>query len=346
MSWADELPKIRRFLRDPAGNIWSEALLKNLYNDVQKEVQIMTRVLEDYRVQRVPGLYHYSYMHDWESEHLPTAYSLFYQCLTQYDGMVICNRWEPHVRSMIDAAPDEYGTHFTQPWEAFMGITPADPVRMKWPPNLHRLKFIAYDEVPITEMSKKSIQSGDASYITRTGDPFCFYEHDDIDDSYSLYPRPSTGWVEELDGNEGPAWYISGDTEDVTSGTVAVRVGSTGSAGAGVPVDIADTTDNVFIVYDVDPTNISGSLDEGDYPEFLRKYIRYGVVSRAYGANTDGRIPSLSAYWAFRFEEGMKRIKRYIHNQAQDRDYQLMTNGVSRQRRFRHPRLPPEYPAI
>jgi len=346
MSWGDDLVKIRRLLRDPLSKIWTDEFLRHLWNDVQKDLQNKTKVLEDFVVQRVPGVYQISYMHDWEYEHLPTGTDAPYRCLQQHDDSVICHRWEAQVNTGLAADVSDYGVHFTQPWEAFMGLVPGDVIPMRFPDNMRHLKFIAYDEEPIYATTRKRLQSTDPSYLTRSGTPIGYYEIDDVDDGYVLYPMPVVSFVDELDGNEGPAWYVSGDTEDVTAGTIAVRLGSTGTSADGVPFDIVNTTNNVFMIYAVDPTDVLVAWDDGDFPEFLKKYIRYGVVGRAYGANTDGRIPSLAAYWIRRYIEGIKSTKRYMRNMYQDRDYRLTTKDGGAKRTYRHPRLPDTYPAV
>lgn len=346
MSWSNDLKKIRRLLRDPNGKIWTDTFLLNLFNDVQRDFQHKCMVLEDFAVQRVPGVYHFSYMHGWEYEHLPSKYSMFYHCLTQHDDTVICHRWEAQHNAGIDADVTDYGVHWTQPWEAFMGQTPGEVVVMEFPKNLRSLRYIAYDEEPLTAISRKAVTRADASYITTSGEPIGYYEVDDTDSGYVLYPKPSVSFVDEADGNDGPAWYIEDDTEDVTTGTIGVRIGSTDTDLMGVPYDITDTTSNVFMVYDVEPTELTQAHDDGDYPEFLKKYIRYGVVSRAYGANTDGRIGSLAEYWQMRYLMGIRNVKKYRGNIRQDRDYRLTIKGSHVGRQRRHPRLPSAYPAV
>ena len=344
MSWGDELVKIRRLLRDPNANVWTDDFLLNLYNNVQRDFQHRTKVLEDVAAQRVPGLYHFAYMHDWEYRFLPTKYSQFYQCLNRHDESVFCHRWEPQVTAGITPDISDYGIHFTQPFEAFMGETPGEPIRMRFPANMRNLKYIAYDEEPISLTTRKAVQNQDSSYLVSEGRPFSFYKSSDLDDSYILYPRPSTSFVDEIEG-DGVAFYAEDDTEDVTTGTIAVRTGDTASDNVGASVDVVGTVDNIFIAFDVTPTEIVNASDVGDYPAFLRKYINYGVISQAYGGNTDGRIPSLSAHWSERYEMGIKHTRRFSRNKRQDRDYQL-TTGVIRRQRKRHPRLPSTYPAV
>ena len=345
MSWSTELKKIRRALRDPDANIWTDSFLLQLYNDTQKDLQHKTSVLEDAAVQRIPGIYHFSYMHDWEYQYLPASLSMFYQCLSQHDEKVFCHRWEPQTVAGITADVTDYGIHFTQPWEAYMGQVSGEIMKNRFPANLRNLKYIVYDEKPIDRTTKKRVQSRDSSYVTTSGTPIAYYEFDDLDDSYVLYPQPTVSFADEVDNLSGPAWFIDDDTETTTTGTVAVREGDFASGNVGASFDIIGLTNNVFMIYDVDPVDIEIISDEGDYPEFLRKYIRYGVISRAYGANTDGRIRSMSDYWSERYTAGILAVKKFSNNKRTDRNYRLITKGAIQRRHRRHPRLPSAYPA-
>jgi hypothetical protein len=344
MSWGDELVIIRRFLRDPSAAIWSDAFLRHLWNDVQQDLQHKTGLLEDVAAQRVPGLYQAAYMHDWEWALLSTDQTQYYQCLNQHDEGTFCHRWEPQEVTGIDSDVTDYGAHFTQPWEAFMGQTPGDLVKMRFPKNFNTMKFIAYDEEPIMATSKKRVQSTDSSYITTEGEPTAYYPYDQADNSYVLYPRPSASFYNEIEG-DGVAQYADDDVEDQTTGIIAVRTGSADSD-IGAPVDIVDVTNNVFLVYTVSPTDMRTVSDVPDFPSFARKYVRFGVVSRAYGGNNDGRIRSLSDFWGARYALGVQLVKRYMRNKRQDRDYRLTTKGVIPRRGARHPRLPDRYPRV
>lgn len=344
MTWGTELVKIRRYLRDPDGAIWSEAFLRHVYNDVQQDFQHQTNVLEGVATHRVPQTYHWSYQQEWEYRYLPRTESQYYQCLNLHDDYCICHRWEP--QQITGIAPDvsDYGVHFTQAWEAYTSETPGELVRMRFPANFNVMRFIAYDEEPIEATSKKAVQSSDPGYVTKEGEPFCYYQVDAVDNSYVLYPRPSTSFVNEAQG-DGVAQYADDDTEDVTTGIIATRTGAFDD-GEGTPFDIVDVQNSVFMVFTVSPTEVRTTLDEMDFPDFLLKYIRFGVISRAYGGNNDGRIRSLSEYWQGRYMLGVKFVKRYILNKRNDRDYRLTTKGVMSRRSYKHPRLPDGYPAI
>lgn len=344
MSWGEELIKLRRYLRDPNGNIWSEAFLRHLYNDVQNDFQHRTKVLEGATAQRVPEVYQWSYQQDWEYRFLPDTESRFYQCLNQHDEGVFCHRWEPQQITGLAADVADYGAHGTQAWEIYTSETSGDVLRMRFPADFNSVKFIAYDEKPLMGMNKKQIQSTDPSWMTKEGIPLAYYMQDQSEDSYGLYPRPSTSFVNELAG-EAIAQFAEDDEEDTTTGLIATRTGSFGD-GIGIPVDIVDVTNNLFLVYGVAPQPVADLFDEPAFPEFLRKYIRFGTIGRAYGGNNDGRIRSLAEYWMSRYTLGVQFVRRYMRNRRNDRDYRLTTKGNMPRRAVRHPRLPDSYPAV
>jgi hypothetical protein len=111
-------------------------------------------------------------------------------------------------------------------------------------------------------------------------------------------------------------------------------------------VDVIGTEDNVFMVYDVCPRDVESDNDALEFPDYLSRYVRFGVVSRAYDAETDGRIPTLSKLWADRYKAGISTVKRFVRNRKQDRDYRLTTKPQSSRLRSRHPRLPSTYPSV
>lgn len=237
-----------------------------------------------------------------------------------------------------------YFARVTHPWEAAMDVSVGEVVQYRFPENFGSLKFIAYDREPLELTSKKQVQSKDASYVTRDGRAFAYYPLNGVDQSYVLYPKPSVNWVNELDG-EGAVTTVTDDTEDSDEGTIAIRSGD-GDTEVGASIDVVDVDDSVFMVYSTSPSKVFGAADEPDYPDYLRKYLRYAVAARAYGANTDGRIKSLADYWTMRYELGISFIKRFMRLRRQDRDYRLTTKGAMPRRATMRPRLPDGYPAI
>lgn len=199
MNLGNQLKRIRRFLRDPDGNLWTRPLLMNLFNDAQREIQMKTKVLEDVTALRVPPLYHCSYLYDWEWPYLPSNQTQFYKAfkdVQQADYVVTCN-FEIQINSSGDVTDE--GVHFTQPWEAFVGESPGDQVKIRFPSNFHTAKLLAYDRNPIDYITKKEIQRQDSSYLIRTGLTQAYYREDDLDNSFIPYPLPTTIDWDDLD---------------------------------------------------------------------------------------------------------------------------------------------------
>ncbi len=143
-------------------------------------------------------------------------------------------------------------------------------------------------------------------------------------------------------GNRGTVQYVVGD---VTTGVGVINnySGALFSQETGLAVEVLDDIENFLLVYDVIPNDIIDDQDISDFPNFMQKYIEYGVIARAYGANTDGKIQSLSDYWFLRYEAGIAVIKKYMGKRMTDRDYRLMIDHTSVRSR-RHSRLPDTYP--
>lgn len=345
-TWSDHLSKIRRYLRDPAGNIWSDDLLKTIFNDIQKEFQHKTGILENVMALRTPPLYQQSYMYDHEWNQLPSANSQFYQVFHyhQQSNTVCSYNWEGQVLNRVnDAAPEE-GARFTQPWEAFMSLAPATYVPYRFPSNFESLKFITWDREPIGFTTRKEIQRRDSAYITHVGRPIAYYRPDDLDNSFVPYPKPSTAWTDELVGGEsGMVLFNSNDTVDAETGTIIVRDGTVLETQTGVSVDLINTDDNIFIGYDMTPDDMVDIHSVTDFPTYINKYIIYGVLSRAYRVNNDGNIPSLADYWDFRFNLGLQMINQFKFKRMQDREYRLGTQTRITKRKP-HPSLPSTYP--
>ena len=199
MNFSKQLRRVRRFLRDPDGNIWSRNLLVNLFNDAQREIHFKTRYLEEIQTLRIPPLYHCSYLFDWEWPYLPSTQSQFYKALKEFQqgDYVISYQWEAQLDNSGDASDE--GIHFTHVWEAFVGESPGDQVKVRFPSNFHTAKLFAYDRDPIGYVRKKDIQLQDSSYLTRTGRTFAYYREDDLDNSFIPYPLPSTIDWNDLD---------------------------------------------------------------------------------------------------------------------------------------------------
>jgi len=135
------------------------------------------------------------------------------------------------------------------------------------------------------------------------------------------------------------------DNVEVRAVTLGVTSIDTDPDEAAYSTTALDVDDNLIVIFDKNTTDLSADTDSSAFATFLHKYIEKGVIARAYGGNTDGRIPSLSEYWQMRKEVGVRAIKRYLAKRMSDRDYRLQPRNPMVSRSRRHPRLPSTYPS-
>ncbi len=342
MSFADELTRVRRLLRDPDGNIWDTDLLRGLWNEVQHEVQIRTSILEDVTVLAVPPRYPYSYTHDWERAHTTEG---SFRCFYNQDGHFAFTYYDEVQENFgINGDTSIGGNTYTHPFEAWLG-TPGYLPRIPFPANFHKAKGFYFDEEPIDYEDRKTIERRDPSWRSREGSVISYTRESSEDNQFLLYPKPSSvTWDDTL--GEGMVTSVSGDTTGSETGVITQRTGSVLSAESGIATEALDSAGNVLLIFDVAPTEVEGFADELDFPDFMTKYVRYGVLARAFMANTDGYIPSLSNYWNQRFQLGIMAIQKFRSNKTRDRDRMLVGESLGARRTVRHPRLPDGYPAV
>lgn len=110
----------------------------------------------------------------------------------------------------------------------------------------------------------------------------------------------------------------------------------------GLVVESVDTRHSLFMVYEALPTE--ATLDnDSDFPPWAIHYIEAAVLERAYGADTDGFMPTMRDYWKLRKELGIEALKRIKTARTKDRDFLM---GGARVSRSPGPRLPDGYPAV
>ena len=85
----DIITRLRRYLRDPDGDIWSDDDILLYWNQSQVEIQQKTWILARADAYRYPPEFRWSYM--WDHEHTQTDGDRF-QCLTQWQAgdMIVC----------------------------------------------------------------------------------------------------------------------------------------------------------------------------------------------------------------------------------------------------------------
>jgi hypothetical protein len=341
MTWATELQKIRYYLRDPNAKIWTNDLLLNLFNQAQNELQQRSQLLEDVTSIELPPEFGSSYTHDWEWGFIEG--SKYRALKNQGNNFSYCYQWEIQENFGEEADISDVGCNYTQPFEAFLGLTSNTPPAIPLPVNLHHIKNMYHDREPLSRVSKKDLTNTDSSYLTREGEPIAYYFDDEVSNTFYLYGRPSTvTWTDDADS--GMVNSVEDDTTGSETGTITKRTGSVLSGENGIVVDVVEDDDNITVIYDISPSDVTGLGDDLDFPSYLTKYIRYRVLELAYGANTDGRIESLAGYWRNRARIGLEFVNQFKIKRHRDRNYQLSLNNPSRKRNFKHARLPDTYP--
>lgn len=324
--WDDHKARIRRFLRDPDGNLWADAYLLNLWNSETHTIENEYGLLQKVRVVRIPGTFWHAYMHDHEWAHTDHDDGEVFQCFAYWDreDYVFTHIWEPQHLEDLTPTTSALGENYTHPWEAWYCTQPAEQPPTPLPDGCHKIYFIALDKQPIYPMHLRDVQDRDQSYRQRSGETEWYYRGNELENYLYLYPRPSS--VEWQDDE--------------------IRKGRPDSAEYAETGKI-DVDDNLIVVYDFEAEELTETeRTDPQLPEYLQKYVMHGVLARAYRANTDGRIRSLAEYWAMRRKADSIAIEAYRTKRRIDRHYGLVTRTGEPQRIRRHPRLPDEYPAV
>lgn len=331
----DELTKIRRFLRDPDGNIWTDADVFAFWNDSQMEIAAKAGYMEKANTSKYPPEWIFSYMRDWEHQY---ADGDRYRCLLDWQArdMTACYPWEAGYFLTNSSTPDS-GYRFTHPWEGISTGSPADVIPSPFHDRFHAMKFFAYDEDELTYIDRKRLAERDGFYRTASGTAAHYWIPDEQSNQFIIYPRPSVTW------DYSGLLFEPTDTYDDDGGINTWTEAEVDYADSGVITLTLDTEGMVFSVFEYIPKEVEAHEDEIDWPDFLVKYFRHAALERCYSADTDGFIPSLRDYWRMRKELGIKAIKRFKGMRKQDRDYRM--GGGKSGTRSRHPRLPAEYPA-
>jgi len=351
MTWANHNERMRRYLRDPDGNIWTDAELQRLFNIEQINFLRDWGGIEDVTIVRMPPLFQFSYMHAWEWPYTEHEQGYVYSCISDrnyYDQASIAYmfRWEPEIIAGSDSTVSEIGHFYTHPWEAwFISGQVQNPPPCWVADRFHKTIFMAQDKEPLRPLSEKAIMNRDRSWRTRTGKSFYYWRSETLENFIHIYPLPATVTWSDPDGDT-MVLYGLGATASSNRGTVTDYTGAYASVNDGIGIDLLEKENNLLVVYEKLPKDMDAADDVSDFPAYLTKYIEYGTLERAYSANNDGHIKSLEEYWAFRKQVAKRVLTLFKHKRLADRDFALKTQLTPPQRSQRHPRLPDAYPAV
>jgi hypothetical protein len=228
MNWDDQRTRIRRFLRDPNANLWTNALLLRLFNDSQRTIQQRTNILEDLQTIRVPPLFNIGYLYDFEWRYIDSSSSgRNYQALQYHQAgdIVFSYRWEVGTITGISDSTEDEGSHYTQPWEGFIeGVTPGAPIPIWFPENFDQAILVAWDKRPLEYIDIKKLMSDDETWVNHSGKEAFYYRYNDIDNCFILSPLPDSPVWDDLDSASTSEIGYTFDWEETTYGDNKVTI--------------------------------------------------------------------------------------------------------------------------
>ncbi len=338
-NFATQLIKVRRFLRDPDGLIWTDEDVRTYYNDTLLELSSKIGFIEKVHTYKYPPEWTFSYMYDWEKQY---ADGDKYQCFTiwQAQNVVITYPWEATYWLTNSDTPDS-GTRFTHPWESAYSA-PADYVPSPFHAKFNKARFVAYNERALSPTTQGELAGKDSHYKTASGTPGWYWRPDIEGNQIVIYPRPSS-----ITFDDGGLLRDPTEALDDAGGLNTWDEASLDERDTGIITDNIDTVDALFMVFESLPQEVTSSAgdwytEEVDFPDIFLKYVMAGCLERCFGADNDGFIPSLRDYWRLRKEIGIKAIRKFKVLRLSDRTFQL--GGNQGRRLSSHPRLPAEYP--
>lgn len=343
MDWGTSLSRIRRKLRDPSRNVWTDGQLLRLFNEHQIELVSGIEIIVTVEVLPVPSAFQMTYMYPWEWEFASVFSAYVYQAFYQnYQSEKVCSyRWEMLPEDTSDGV--DSGRAYTHPWEAFTGCPNS-------PPPIHcgflteGIKLLAYDKDFLEFKTLKEVQQNDPTWETRTGEPFGYRRHDISEDVIYLHPTPVVTVWPDIEGS-GSILFDDESTISGDYGLVADITGAVDSSNYGVSTTYYSADNNLLAIVHKRPKDLTGGLDEeSDLPIYTRKFVEYGVCESAYMMNTDGRIESLGDYWGKRKKFAKQLLEILQSKRRVDRVYTLAAPGVPNRRKRMRPRLPDAYP--
>jgi hypothetical protein len=196
MDWSDQRTRIRRFLRDPDSQIWSDRLLLRSYNEAQDEIQNASGKLETVKVVKVPSGFESGYMYDFEWPYTDHADGEVYMAGYYHDSTqkLHTSMWESQHLDGLTPTTTVTCHNYTQPWEALTGLitNPAEPPPFHMPANFLKMIYAAYDRDPLTPITQRELLERDMSWKTRKGKSRFYYRDSKESQKFYMYPYPSS----------------------------------------------------------------------------------------------------------------------------------------------------------
>jgi hypothetical protein len=206
VNWSEQLTRIRRWVRDPDANIFTDNFLMRLFNDEQHRVFSELGLVDTVKVVRTHPAFQDAYLHEWEWPYTGHSGGEVYQAFAYLDAEAAAYTaiWEPEHFKGYDAFTLDVGTQYTQPWEAWMADAPAFPPPIPMPADFHEATLIAYDRRRLEPEDLGSIQDLDPSWRTQRGTPVGYWRHQKNDNWIYLWPLPNLTWADSAEPYTDP----------------------------------------------------------------------------------------------------------------------------------------------
>ncbi len=214
MTWEAQRTRIRRFLRDPNATIWSDSVLRRLFNIAQHNFHNRFSPNDVVEVVRTPPIFQCTFSFDWEWAFSGHARGEVWQVLKSYDpaSVSISFLWEAeHFAGGGDTVID-LGEQYTQPWESWYTSLPGTVPPLRLTRSFHAIKGVWWDQQPLTPTTERELMRTDIFYRTRTGTPVSYWLPNPLENTIALYPMPTTVEWDDLSTSPQTHNYTHGYT--------------------------------------------------------------------------------------------------------------------------------------
>ena len=401
--------RLRRFLKDPNADIWSQQLLIDLFNQAQEEFNDSTRILEKICSIRIPSQYDFSMVYEWEEEFTDGKAS---GLMCQFVAAQYMSTQEWEIDAWVGQLPVIAGGYrATQPWERYsVSVVVHGKSVFKFPEDYKTCSMLIWNRYRLKPITEESAMRSSRNYETRAGWPRYYYTIGrDQDREFVIYPLPSEiVWYEpetgapDVDCGYSAAWesdyptpesksyarftsiteddgicvyawelyfldngnsnpdstYDFGGyyaTNNYDTKVVPYSIGmvisvdpdtdpgeaETGSIWGwkeaytaedeGIAVDYMDLDYQLLCIYKPKATKVLIPSDDiENWLDWQIKYIERLTVALAYKVNNDGYNPDMSAFWEYRYRDGLGVIQKFKSKQQTGRRPRLKGSGNRR----------------
>ena len=337
------------------GTLWSRPELLAYLNDGYRRFLVESTAIRRLTAMTTPPRYRSSVSYPWERQYAPEpAWEWTWQDPAR--GGVACTyQWE--IEENAGATPTASFMACTHPWERiYVGSSTDRTDRYPYPDDHLRAYRISFNGLRKFAGSTQTVDEFTTNWETLAGTPDRYLSGLGRKKSFQLYPAASSdGQQMALRGGFlGTIRSISGSLTysfpDGAYGVVRAGIGTrqyyTGDdPPVGTVRDWTSSTANILM----DSAIVPPTLAESDAPDLLpkqfAKYLRYFILSRAFGRSGEGANAALASHFEARWRMGLQFLKRIGRFASVAKVYQQQ-RALQAQRRPAKVRLPAEYPRI